>query len=302
MNDDLIKKAAGEYAFDTHAKRLETYPEAKSSVSFPEYDTDDLADAFEAGAKFALAKQNNDAEGNDTLTCGKGWAVKLYKIAYSAYAVGGNKWYQGYMKAMRDLFGTMWLDYADSSNVEILEKNGEVEPKPAEPKFKVGDKVKDISSPHDDDIYKVDDIQKSSDGFIYHIQGLIGQSNVKESDLEPYTEPTNEDFVTLGVESAEYLRKSLEESEYRNSSQNIANCDKHFDNILKDSFSKERRLNIAAMAMQGILCNKEIFNKALQVGEETLEGDDIAYRAVAKASFAFADALIAVEKRKEAGR
>lgn len=123
MNDDLIKKAADEYAMDTNAKRLETYPEAMRPSLFPGYDTDDLADAFEAGAKFALAKQNNDAEGNDTLTCGKGWAVKLYKIAYSAYAVGGNKWYQGYMKAMRDLFGTMWLDYADSSNVEILEKS-----------------------------------------------------------------------------------------------------------------------------------------------------------------------------------
>ena len=58
------------------------------------------------------------------------------------------------------------------------------------PKFKVGDKVKDISSPHDSGIYKVDDIKKSSDGFLYHIQGLIGKSNVKESDLEPYTEPT----------------------------------------------------------------------------------------------------------------
>lgn len=63
-----------------------------------------------------------------------------------------------------------------------------VEDEAKEPKFKVGDKVKDISSPHDSGIYKVDDIKKSSDGFLYHIQGLIGKSNVKESDLEPYTE------------------------------------------------------------------------------------------------------------------
>lgn len=65
-----------------------------------------------------------------------------------------------------------------------------VEDEAKEPKFKVGDKVKDISSPHDSGIYKVDDIKKSSDGFLYHIQGLIGKSNVKESDLAPYTEPT----------------------------------------------------------------------------------------------------------------
>lgn len=65
-----------------------------------------------------------------------------------------------------------------------------VEDEAKEPKFKVGGKVKDISSPHDSGIYKVDDIKKSSDGFLYHIQGLIGKSNVKESDLAPYTEPT----------------------------------------------------------------------------------------------------------------
>lgn len=50
MNDDLIKKAAAEYAFDTNAKRLETYPEAMRPSLFPEYDTDDLADAGKVGA------------------------------------------------------------------------------------------------------------------------------------------------------------------------------------------------------------------------------------------------------------
>lgn len=79
--------------------------------------------AFAFDRAYNLGKQEKTAEGKEMLTCGKGWAVKLYDIAYSAYAVGGNKWYQGYMKAMRDLFGTKWLDYAVSSNVEILEKS-----------------------------------------------------------------------------------------------------------------------------------------------------------------------------------
>lgn len=38
-----------------------------------------------------------------------------------------------------------------------------------------------------------------------------------------------------------------------NLSQESANCDKQFDTILKDSFSKDRRLNIAAMMAQAIL-------------------------------------------------
>ena len=59
------------------------------------------------------------------------------------------------------------------------------------------------------------------------------------TDLEPYTEP---------------------EEKSRNLSQETANCDKHFDNILKDSFRNERRLNIAAMAMQGIVSNPTAMN------------------------------------------
>lgn len=42
-------------------------------------------------------------------------------------------------------------------------------------------------------------------------------------------------------------------SQSRNLSQEIANCDKQFDNILKDSFREHNRLYIAAMMAQGIL-------------------------------------------------
>lgn len=52
------------------------------------------------------------------------------------------------------------------------------------------------------------------------------------------------------------------ESTYTEPEKNIAenhnlsqSCDKEFTNILKNSFSKERRLNIAAMVMQGIMAN-----------------------------------------------
>lgn len=160
--------------------------------------------------------------------------------------------------ALQSLFGSKCLPDEKVSDSTPL-----VEPKPAEPKFKVGDMVK----------YRLDgkryEVMGKTGKYHYSLNGY--DKDVLESDLAPYTEPKEES---------------------RNLSQETANCDKQFDNVLKDGFSKERRLNIAAMAMQGILCNKEIFNKALQAGEETLAGDDISYRAVAKASFAFADALI----------
>lgn len=52
------------------------------------------------------------------------------------------------------------------------------------------------------------------------------------------------------------------------------------------------RLHIAAMAMQGILSNIDLFKNVLETGMETLGGDGVSFRAVAKSSFLFADALI----------
>lgn len=50
--------------------------------------------------------------------------------------------------------------------------------------------------------------------------------------------------------------KPAEATENVNLSQETANCDKRFDNILKDSFSKERRLNIAAIVLAGIVARE----------------------------------------------
>lgn len=71
---------------------------------------------------FGIHNLTSDAEGEEMLMCVKGQAVKLYDIANRAFAINGDKWYQGYMKAMQDLFGSKCLP--------------EEEPKPAEPKVK----------------------------------------------------------------------------------------------------------------------------------------------------------------------
>lgn len=60
MIDKLIEKAAVEYAVDTKAKFLEIYPEAVRPNLYPQYDQDDLANAFKAGANYALCKQEKD--------------------------------------------------------------------------------------------------------------------------------------------------------------------------------------------------------------------------------------------------
>lgn len=201
-------------------------------------------------------------------------------------------------KKLQDLFGSKCLpdqkEFAENANCK--------ESKPAEPKFKVCDKVKDISSPHDDGIYRVDDIKKSSDGFIYHIQGLIGKSNVKESDLEPYTEPekptrkeTKEHenafaFDNLIPPNSGKLESQEADNQFRNLSQNIVDCDKLLDNILIDASLRHNRLHIAAMAMQGLLSNAD---RMKQYGEIAMRESETLTQLVARNALRYADALIA---------
>lgn len=146
--------------------------------------------------------------------------------------------------------------------------------KPAEPKFKVGDKVRYRPS-----------------GNVYEVEGKTGRQHyalkgwlkyVLESDLEPYTRsnPNPSNSGELKLQTAE----DKSEVNYVNLSQNIKNCD--------------NRLQIAAVAMQGILSNIDLFKNVLETGTEILSGDGIPYRAVAKASLLFADALIAESEKK----
>lgn len=141
------------------------------------------------------------------------------------------------------------------------------EQKPAEPRFKGNDHVRVISADkygEDGYIVKVDEEEA---GFYYTVAG-IEDWRFFEPNLEPYTEP---------------------EEESRNLSQETANCDKHFDNILKDSFRNERRLNIATQIMSSILSNQKMLN-SLAHGETTADG---VVKCIVNASMMYTDALIA---------
>lgn len=82
------------------------------------------------GYLFNTHNLTSNAEGEEMLTCVKDQAVKLYDIADRAFAINGDKWYQGYMKAMQDLFGSKCLPDEDAS------ESASKEPQPAEPKEK----------------------------------------------------------------------------------------------------------------------------------------------------------------------
>lgn len=258
---------------------------------------------------YALGKQGKDTEGEEMLIVPRKKVQELYK----KFRKDGSNACLYAAATLDALFGSKCLpdEAKDTPNVDSSESNVDTladnvdssdsdslahlepkaksdftpipektfvsnwdksESKPAEPKFKVGDKVFYVCSitvKHKCTVTKV--MQNEHSGkweynvlFDYGKPGLY----ISESDLEPYTEP---------------------EKEYRNLSKNIVDCDKQFDNILKDSFSKERRLNIATRIMAAILSNQMMLNN-LAHGETTAEG---VVRCVVDTTMMYADALIA---------
>lgn len=256
-----------------------------------------------------------------------------------------------------------WRD-KNSSNVEKLEKNGEVEPKPAEPKYHIGQYVRHKPTRLVDVIEGI----SQSAPYIYHFKHMVNPINgqgIFESDLEPCTEPREEVSKMKPIESkvSVYLATEEENEEFRqflhnngftwstgasltsqsvwlpdeeetkihniypdktvtysgyrtpnfltfsefkkqyfeenaNLSQETPNCDKHFDNILKDSFSKERRLNIAKDFASVLLSRLNYDPFTAQINCCCSGGAAVnPYLNIARIALSVADALIAESEK-----
>lgn len=98
-----------------------------------------------------------------------------------------------------------------------------------------------------------------------------------ESDLEPYTEPEEPTCTRTCTDDCP--------SQSRNLSQETANCDK----------CNDRRLHIAAMAMQGILGNADRMKSYEQIAMSEPYEDLSAV--VARNAVRYADALIAESEK-----
>lgn len=226
--------------------------------------TNPMAVGFESHiitCEYIFGKHNltSDAEGEEMLMVSRKDIVELYqevnKTISQCKGTGLATQSIGIKNVLWSFFGSKCLPDENSSNIERLEKNGEVDSLESKFKYSVGDEVKYKS---DGKVYKIGFIDKKPTSLPYQLKNGIW---VSESDLEPYTEP----------------KENIAES--RKTSQN---CDKEFDNILKDSFTKERRLNIAAMIMAAMMQNAKWGDK---------------YSHIATMSCAAADALIAESEK-----
>lgn len=139
---------------------------------------------------------------------------------------------------LRFLFGSKCLP-DEACNVASSDVAGS-KSKPAEPKFNPGDKVLRKYHDYEDEELPYDIFEgyhgKDKQGYICGIEST--RWLIHESDLEPYTEPdTSHETPVCESHSGNTSQKEVN----MNSNCNLLkDCDKQFDNILKDCFSKER--------------------------------------------------------------
>lgn len=177
------------------------------------------------------------------------------------------------LRVLRELFGSKCLPDNDANEDNFATK----EPKPEELKFKfkVGDKVK-VNLPRS--------IRHNTIGTVVFAYASGNAVNVDFGDdnepiycdcdcLEPYTEPEEPTCTDTCTDDCP--------SQSRNLSQETANCDK----------CNDRRLHIAAMAMQGILGNADRMKSYEQIAMSEPYEDLSAV--VACNAVRYADAIIA---------
>lgn len=237
---------------------------------------------------FGRHNLTSDAEGEVRLTVSRKRVQEMYahydKISNDPnrpkdYIESIYEYADGVTIALDDLFGSKCLpdnvDNLSQNPTENCDNESHISAdcnKQSEPEFKRCEMVTTPSG----EVCIIEDTHFENGSWLY----LVGEPAqwITESDLEPYTEPTDlgreVNFPTKN-NLAIYLKKSK-------------NCD--------------NRLQIAAMAMQGILSNENAIQYAIN-NFRLQDGSRNRYQAVAECSLAFADALIAEsEKRSEHGK
>lgn len=131
------------------------------------------------------------------------------------------------------------------------------EPKPAEPKFKVGNVVR---YRYDGKLYIVEGKTGKYHYALRQHYGNIMMHDVLGSDLEPYTEPRED--VNLSQETANCDKHSNNTlTDTRNAEiDHFVVKDEMVDNIIKDGFKNHNRLHIAAIIAAGWIAHDGIMD------------------------------------------
>ncbi len=265
---------------------------------------------------FGKHNLTSDAEGEEMLTCDKSIAQDMAKSAIRSIQIhdfNGNTiasqniatFNRGVKFALETLFGSKCLpDDGDELSPG---------PKAAEPKFKMGDKVRVISTDKYGHIGQITKVE-FKDGNIYYRASDAEGWLFLEKNLEHYAEltenlkPSNSGELesqktctqTFTDDASTFTdnRQSQCKSQSRNLSQETANCDTHSNNSLTDKKNggvdhfvverdmvKELRLTLAAQILGNI-----IKSGYYSLSDRYQEGN---IHEIAKVSMHLTDALIA---------
>lgn len=206
----------------------------------------------------------SDAEGEEMLTVPRKKVLYMYDFNEDILICDPTHNGAKLLKAkLQELFGSKCLPDEDcnvaSSDVASFK------PKPTEPKFK---RCKKVITPSGE-VCIIEDTHFENGCWLC----LVGDPArwIPESDLEPYTEPdTSHETPVCESHSGNTSQKEVN----MNSNCNLLkDCDKQFDNILKDSFSKERRLNIAVQMVKAITQCPEIIERIASAEADSLLDD-----------------------------
>lgn len=245
--------------FKEKVKKLYLY---YSRMAKDQYDCG-IADCIET--IFGKHNLTSDAEGEEMLMVSRRhiqYCYQYHKAKSEAKLSAKQKaHYKGRAEELLDLFGSKCLP--------------DEEPKPAEPKFKVGDIASYVCSPTLKHKCTITEAIKNehSGKWEYNVMFEWGKPGkwIPESDLEPYTEPEEPTCTDTCTDDSP--------SQSRNLSQETANCDK----------CNDLRLHIAAMVMQGIMSASD----PLMFSEKGC----LSAEAIARQALKYADALIAESEK-----
>lgn len=247
---------------------------------------DSFEDGFKAGANFALAKQEKDAD-----TVIQGWVARdcdgdvfLYQNKPDRHEI----YWNGIMMLSLPIDSFPDLTWkSDPLPVEITIKRKKSEsltgsePKPAEPKFKVGDKVRIVSDIHHNNKYigeVTEVVYVDDDPILPYEVDLCNDVKVGcwfgESDLEPYAEQT-ENYVQVDYHGADTAASTIADG-----CQPVTDCH-DFNHIVNRGFRDHNRLHIAAQIVAALYANhqaakgfksmEELVHKALDITDTIIK-------------------------------
>lgn len=264
-----------------------------------------IFDAFDQifDRAYALGKEKetvSQEKGEEMLTCEKSKVQEVYKtskeiVNNEQYGTRQYSMHTQIMCVLENLFGSKCLpdDGTDCTPVEVgVAENATTTQTSAEPKFKEGDIVR---YRYDGKSYTV--VCKTGK-YYYALRqpdGAVMIHDVLESDLEPLTEQEVKRHVSvkeacgiLGVDESEATKLVKSEPIETYTDDCSSQCSSQdFDN----SFSKERRLNIATQVLCAIIPKYQ--DDGDGIGLSVLNEKDMI-----KCAYRLADALIAECEKK----